>query len=123
MVLLNADSRKSPRGEFAKYMKEVGITCSPHYVPLHHRPIFHEWGRFIGEDVYTTAESDRLIRLPLYYNLSDGEQDTVVNHVYNFFKVGEENDLFDHGSGMEGMQDRHETNGYTNSGNGTTARQ
>ena len=72
-------------------MKEVGITCSPHYVPLHHRPIFHKWGRFTGEDVYTTAESDRLIRLPLYYDLTDQDQDAVINHVYIFFKVRDYN--------------------------------
>lgn len=78
---------KQQRGEFARYMKEVGITCSPHYVPLHHRPIFHERGRFVGEDIHTTAESDRLIRMPLYYDLSDRDQDSVINHTYKFFKV------------------------------------
>ena len=104
-------------------MKAVGITCSPHYVPLHHRPIFHERGRFIGEDVYTTAESDRLIRLPLYYDLSDGDQDIVIKHVGNFFKVREDNDLFDYGSGMEGTQNLPETNGHTNGANGPTPTQ
>ena len=104
-------------------MKEVGITCSPHYVPLHHRPIFHERGRFVGEDVHTTTESDRLIRLPLYYDLNDRDQDAVINHVFNFFKVREDNELFDYGSGVEGAQNLHETNGHTNVANGTTPTQ
>ena len=66
------------RSEFAKHMKEAGIVCSPHYVPLHHRPIFKRIGRFVGDDVYTTAESDRLIRLPLYNDMTPQEQNSVI---------------------------------------------
>ena len=76
---------KHQTGEFARYMKEAGITCSPHYVPLHHRRIFKELGRFAGEDVYTTGESDRLIRLPLYFDLSDEDQNIVITNVHKFF--------------------------------------
>ena len=83
---------RQQRGEFAKYMKGAGITCSPHYVPLHHRPMLQKWGRFVGEDAYTTAESDRLIRLPLYYDLNDEDQGTVIRHVCDFFGGGENND-------------------------------
>lgn len=83
---------RQQRGEFAKYMKEAGIVCSPHYVPLHHRPMLHKLGRFVGEDVYTTAESDRLIRLPLYYDLNDKDQDAVIKHACKFFGGGEDNE-------------------------------
>ena len=77
---------KQQRGAFAKHMKEKGITCSPHYVPLHHRDIFKRIGKFVGDDLYTTAESDRLIRLPLYYNLSEEDQQTVIAQTKEFFE-------------------------------------
>ena len=76
---------KTQRGEFAKHMKEAGIVCSPHYVPLHHRAIFKRLGRFVGEDVCTTTESDRLIRLPLFYDLSAHDQNTVIEKTQEFF--------------------------------------
>ena len=79
-------SDKRLRGEFATFMKASGIVCSPHYVPLHHRPIFQKLGRFSGEDKYTTSESDCLIRLPLYYGLSEKDQDLVVQHLLQFFE-------------------------------------
>ena len=82
------------RGEFAKYMKGAGITCSPHYVPLHHRPMLHKLGRFVGEDVYTTTESDNLIRLPLFYDLSDEDQEVVIKHVRTFFAGGEKKECY-----------------------------
>ena len=75
------------REEFARYMKNEGIICSPHYVPLHHRPIFKQLGRFAGHDEHTTVEQERLIRLPLYYSLTVEEQDKVIDHVRNFFDL------------------------------------
>lgn len=80
---------RTQRGEFAKHMKEAGILCSPHYVPLHHRAIFKQLGRFVGEDVYTTQESDRLIRLPLYYDLDLADQQKVIAQVGSFFGYAE----------------------------------
>ena len=76
---------RQQRSEFAKHMKEAGIVCSPHYVPLHHRPIFKRIGRFVGDDVYTTAESDRLIRLPLYNDMTPQEQNSVIAETKKFF--------------------------------------
>lgn len=101
-------------------MKNFGITCSPHYVPLHKRPIFHEWGRFSGEDVFTTAESDRLIRLPLYYGLSDQDQGVVIDRVWSFFKIRGDKEVFQYESGMEGAQKLHQTNGHTGGVDGAT---
>lgn len=80
---------KEQRDEFQRHMKDVGITASPHYVPLHPRDIFQKLGRFVGEDTFTTKESDCLIRLPLYYGLSDNEQNLVITHVRRFFQVKE----------------------------------
>ena len=76
---------KRLREEFAAFMKEAGITCSPHYVPLHNRPVFHKLGRFSGQDRYTTKESECLIRLPLYYDLTDIDQEAVIQCVWRFF--------------------------------------
>jgi len=76
------------RTEFQKQMKEAGIQCSPHYVPLHHRPMFSQHGgRFVGTDKYTMKEADRLIRLPLYNTLTPEDQEKVIAEVKRFLKV------------------------------------
>ena len=59
------------RTEFIKYMKnekEIGTVF--HYIPLHSAPAGKRYGRFSGEDIYTTKESERLVRLPMYYGLT-----------------------------------------------------
>lgn len=85
---------RAQRGQFAQHMKEADIICSPHYVPLHHRDIFRNvGGRFVGEDVHTTAESDKLIRLPLYHDLTAEEQSRVIAEVKRFFDLDKGNDL------------------------------
>ena len=76
---------RGQRDAFAKFMKEAGIVCSPHYVPLHHRDIFKRLGRFVGEDKFTTSESDCLIRLPLYYKLRAEDQSRVIAKAKEFF--------------------------------------
>ena len=72
------------RDDLQKHLKEKGITASPHYVPLHPRDIFGKLGRFVGKDVFTTAESDVMLRLPLFFGLSDSEQNVVITHVRRF---------------------------------------
>ena len=59
----------SVRTAFIGYLKENGIHAVFHYVPLHSAKAGQRFGRFHGEDVYTTKESERLVRLPLFYNL------------------------------------------------------
>ena len=56
-----------------------------HYVPLHSAPAGKRFGRFNGEDVYTTAESDRLTRLPLYYGMTDADRSKVIETVLSYF--------------------------------------
>ena len=56
-----------------------------HYVPLHSAPAGRKFGRFAGEDVYTTAESDKLLRLPLYYGLTAEDQQAVIQAVKAFY--------------------------------------
>ena len=58
------------RGAFIKYLKARGIQATFHYIPLHSSPAGLKFGRFNGEDEFTTKESDRLVRLPMYYGLA-----------------------------------------------------
>ena len=78
------------RTEFIKYLKENGVQSSFHYVPLHSAPAGIKFGRFDGEDQYTTIESERLTRLPMYYGLTDEDQKKVICNIYSYFgKVGQ----------------------------------
>ncbi len=72
------------RTRFLKYMKEQGIGAVFHYVPLHSAPAGLKFGRFSGEDVYTTRESDRLVRLPMYYGMTPADRDTVIETVLKY---------------------------------------
>jgi dTDP-4-amino-4,6-dideoxygalactose transaminase len=56
-------------------------------VPLHSAPAGLRFGRFAGEDRYTTAESDRLVRLPMYYKLTEEDQNRVIKAVRDFYGV------------------------------------
>lgn len=57
------------RTAFIQYLKEKGIHAVFHYIPLHSSTAGMRFGRFHGEDIYTTKESERLVRLPMFYNL------------------------------------------------------
>ncbi len=58
------------RTDLIQYMKQKGVQCVFHYIPLHSSPAGQKYGTFFGEDVCTTRESERLMRLPMYYSLS-----------------------------------------------------
>jgi len=73
------------RQAFIKFMKSNDVLCTFHYVPLHSAPAGMKFGRFAGKDIYTTAESDRLVRLPMYYNLSQEDQGYVIGKIEEFF--------------------------------------
>lgn len=73
------------RTEFNDYMKSHGILTVFHYVPLHTSPAGMEFGYFHGEDKYTSVESDRLVRLPMFYNMTDDEQQVVIERIKAFF--------------------------------------
>ncbi len=74
------------RTRLLAYLKERGICSVFHYVPLHSAPAGRRFGRFHGEDVYTTKESERLLRLPMFYNLSMDEVKQVTEAILAFFK-------------------------------------
>lgn len=66
------------------YLKENGIYSAFHYVPLHSSPAGMKFGRFSGEDVYTTRESERLVRLPMFYNLPMSDVEYIVEKILEF---------------------------------------
>lgn len=74
------------RTAFIEYLKKNEIGAVFHYIPLHSSPAGCRFGRFHGEDRYTTSESERLVRLPMYYNLSEDEQGYIVDKIMEFFK-------------------------------------
>ena len=76
------------RTAFIRFMAAREIGCVFHYVPLHSAPAGLKFGRFHGEDVYTTAESDKLVRLPMYYGMKPADRDRVIESVLDFFREG-----------------------------------
>ena len=72
------------RTKLIQYMKDHEIMCVFHYVPLHSSPAGLRFGRFSGEDRYTTRESERLVRLPMHYGLTEEEMDRVVQCLIDF---------------------------------------
>lgn len=74
------------RQEYINFMKESGILCVFHYVPLHSAPAGIKYGCFRGEDVYTTMESERLVRLPMYYNMKNSDVNFIIDKTLEFFE-------------------------------------
>ena len=73
------------RQEFIKFMKDNEILCVFHYVPLHSAPAGLKFGRFNGIDEHTTSDSDRLVRLPMYYNIAKEDLNKVIEKTIEFF--------------------------------------
>ncbi|MGI2072218.1 dTDP-4-amino-4,6-dideoxygalactose transaminase [Shewanella baltica] len=73
------------RVRFISFMKEYNIVTPFHYIPLHSSPAGKQFGEFIGDDHYTTKESAKLVRLPIYFGMTDDEQQSVVKAVRMFF--------------------------------------
>lgn len=74
------------RTRLISYLKESNIGAAFHYIPLHSAPAGKQFGRFHGEDKYTTKESERLLRLPLYYGLTSDQVEYVCEKVIEFYK-------------------------------------
>ena len=72
------------RTRLLSYLREKGICSVFHYVPLHSAPAGEKFGRFSGEDVYTTKESERLLRLPLFYNLDMEDVKYITDTIASF---------------------------------------
>ncbi|MCR5233040.1 MAG: dTDP-4-amino-4,6-dideoxygalactose transaminase [Lachnospiraceae bacterium] len=73
------------RTDVIGYLKEHGIYSVFHYVPLHSSPAGKRFGRFAGEDKYTTVESERLLRLPLHYGIKEDEVSKVCTALKDYY--------------------------------------
>ena len=75
------------RSALIEHLKQHDVMAVFHYIPLHSSPAGLMFGRFHGEDVYTTKESERLVRLPMYYGMSDEDRRIVVEAISGFFQL------------------------------------
>ena len=73
------------RTRLINYLKDNDIWAVFHYVPLHSAPAGRKYGRFHGEDIYTTTESNRIVRLPLYYGIQKKEIVLVIKKIIDFY--------------------------------------
>lgn len=74
------------RQQYIAFMKENDILCVFHYVPLHSAPAGLKFGRFNGKDEHTTADSDRLVRLPMYYNINPKDLKKVIEKTCEYIE-------------------------------------
>ncbi|AIN47093.1 dTDP-4-amino-4,6-dideoxygalactose transaminase [Candidatus Palibaumannia cicadellinicola] len=72
------------RDGFIRHMKTANIWTVCHYIPLHNSSAGQRFARFHGKDHYTTRESQRLVRLPLFYNLSDSDQQRIIDVISEY---------------------------------------
>ena len=77
---------KKERDGLMKYLNAQGIGAAFHYIPLHSSKAGRKYGRFHGEDRFTTAESEKLLRLPLYFEMPRQEAEQVISAVAAYFK-------------------------------------
>jgi dTDP-4-amino-4,6-dideoxygalactose transaminase len=73
------------RTSLIKHLESQKIYSVFHYVPLHSSVAGKRFSRFHGEDIYTTVESERLVRLPLFYGLTPDENDFISSQIRVFF--------------------------------------
>ena len=73
------------RTAFISFMNEHGVNCVFHYIPLHTAPAGYKFGRFNGKDEYTTKESERLVRLPMFYRLNENQIKYIIDNIYCFY--------------------------------------
>lgn len=77
--------RLEERNKLISYLKKSGIWSVFHYLPLHTSIAGQRYGCFVGEDKYTTRESERLLRLPMFYNLSKEHIEFICNKIRRFY--------------------------------------
>ena len=62
------------------------ISAVFHYIPLHSAPAGQKYGEFFGEDKYTTKESERILRLPMYYGLEEDKVAYIAGKIAEFYR-------------------------------------
>lgn len=85
MFYIKTDTLET-RGRLIEYLKKKDICAVFHYVPLHSSVAGRKYGDFVGEDRYTTSESERLLRLPMFDALTSDQIERVISEVKAFFK-------------------------------------
>lgn len=75
------------RTKFIDWMKKQGILCVFHYIPLHSAPAGIRFGRFAGEDRFTTSESEKLVRLPMYYSMKPEDQCYIIEQASEYLRT------------------------------------
>lgn len=75
------------RSRLIECFKKMGVHAVFHYIPLHSAPAGKKYGRFFGEDLYTTKESERILRLPMYYKLKESDIEYICSIIKKFYKV------------------------------------
>jgi dTDP-4-amino-4,6-dideoxygalactose transaminase len=78
------------RNDLMLFLKSFGIQTAFHYTPLHTSEFGRKAGIFKGEDRFTSKESGKLLRLPMYYSLSEAQIIAVVKRIYQYFKIDPE---------------------------------
>lgn len=73
------------RNELIEHLKKNGIWSVFHYVPLHSAPAGNKFGRFDGKDIFTTSESERLVRLPMYYGINEDEVTKIISTILRYY--------------------------------------
>lgn len=74
------------RTALIEYLRKQDIYSVFHYIPLHSAPAGRQYTRFCGQDVYTTKESERLLRLPMYYGLKSEDVYFVCEKITQFYQ-------------------------------------
>jgi dTDP-4-amino-4,6-dideoxygalactose transaminase len=74
------------RENLIQFLKNNGVNIVFHYIPLHNSKAGKSFGEFSGGDVFTTRDSERLVRLPIYYNIKYEHIKSVCNYIKDFFK-------------------------------------
>lgn len=77
---------EAERDGLMEFLKNKDIMAVTHYVPLHSSYAGKKFGKFVGTDHYTTTESERLLRLPLYYGIGEEAVDHVVQSIYTYYQ-------------------------------------
>ena len=75
------------RTRLIAFLKQRGVHAVFHYIPLHSAPAGLKFGRFDGEDEHTTKDSERLLRLPMYYGFSEEKLSYVAGAISTFYNI------------------------------------
>ncbi|OHD77585.1 MAG: dTDP-4-amino-4,6-dideoxygalactose transaminase [Spirochaetes bacterium RIFOXYB1_FULL_32_8] len=74
------------RSDLIEYLRKNDVFAVFHYIPLHLSPAGQKYGVFNGKDIWTTKESERILRLPMFFGLKSNEKEKIVQTIYDFYK-------------------------------------